>query len=105
MELVLAMIDSSDLEVAVGLVRKTFMITDKRGRVPGASACHSHLPACLQDKHEEPGLLPDLFALVARNSVLEILHFPAAFIWQRGWVWADLWVRAGSKRSLKIKGI
>lgn len=77
-----------------------FIIVAKRGRVLGATACHSHIPACSQDKHKEPGLFLGLVTLVAQNSVLGMMDFPAAFTW----VWTDCWGCAGSEHSLKTKG-
>lgn len=78
-----------------------FIIVAKRGRVLGATACHSDLPTCSQDKHKEPGLFLGLITLAAQNWVLGMMDFPAAFTW----VWTDHWGCAGSEHSLKNKGL
>lgn len=77
-----------------------FIIMAKCGRVLGAIACHSHLPACSQDEHKEPGLFLGLITLVAQNWVLGMVDFPAAF----PWVWTDCWGCAGCEHSLENKG-
>lgn len=71
----------------------SFIITDKRGRVPRASACHSHLPAPSRGECKEPGLVTGAFAVVAENFILGTVHFAAAVVWQRGGVRADWGLR------------
>lgn len=102
MELVLEMIDSSNLEEAAGLVTNSWVFYPHGQAWNGAgSYCLSFSPPCMfTGQAQGAGVFSGPRHFNCTKFCPWMMDFPAAFTW----VWADCWGCAGSEHSLKNKG-